>query len=97
MPAALPEHGRLLELGCGDGGNLIPQALAFPQAHFAGVDLAASVIADGRRTIATLGLENIALHVADIAAFDAGPEPCDFIVANGVAPSCCRRFSCAAW
>ena len=84
LPAALPEHCRLLELGCGDGGNLIPQALAFPQAHFVGVDLAASAIADGRRTIATLGLENIALHVADIAAFDPGPEPYDFIVAHGV-------------
>ena len=84
LPVALPDHCRLLELGCGDGGNLIPQALAFPQAHFVGVDLAVSAIADGRRAIATLGLENIALHVADIAAFDPGPEPYDFIVAHGV-------------
>lgn len=84
LPTALPTHCSLLELGCGDGGNLIPQALAFPQARFVGVDLAASAIEDGRRMIKALGLANIELKVADIATFDPGTEPFDYIVSHGV-------------
>jgi SAM-dependent methyltransferase len=84
LATMLPARCRLLELGCGDGGNLIPQALAFPQSHFVGIDLAASAVDDGRRTVAALGLTNIELHVADIAAFDAGLEPFDYIAAHGV-------------
>ena len=30
---------RVLELGCADGGNLIPMALALPGSEFIGVDL----------------------------------------------------------
>jgi len=84
LQTTLPANCRLLELGCGDGGNLIPQALAFSQSHFVGVDLAASAVEEGRRTIAALGIENIQLHVADIATFDPGPEPFDYIAAHGV-------------
>lgn len=84
LQTTLPTKCRLLELGCGDGGNLIPQALAFPQSRFVGVDLAASAVEDGRRTIGALGLENIELHVGDIADFDPGPEPFDYITAHGV-------------
>ena len=29
----------MLELGCGDGGNLVPMALALPDARFVGIDL----------------------------------------------------------
>ena len=84
LQTALPTQCRLLELGCGDGGNLIPQALAFPQSRFVGVDLAASAVEDGRRTIGALGLENIELHVGNIADFDPGPDPFDYITAHGV-------------
>ena len=44
---------RVLEIGCGDGGNLIPLAYHLPESHFTGIDLAAAPIAagacDGRR------------------------------------------------
>ena len=32
---------RVLELGCGDGGNLLPMAAALPGATFVGIDNAA--------------------------------------------------------
>ena len=35
------ERCRVLELGCASGGNLIPMAVAMPQAEFFGVDLSA--------------------------------------------------------
>ena len=42
------ERCRVLELGCGDGGNLVPVALALPGARFLGIDAAAGAIARGR-------------------------------------------------
>ncbi|MBU6258171.1 MAG: class I SAM-dependent methyltransferase [Burkholderiales bacterium] len=84
LASALPARCRLLELGCGDGGHLIPQALAFPQARFVGIDLAATAIAEGRQALAALGLDNLELRVGDIGEVDPGPEPFDFIVAHGV-------------
>ncbi len=60
------DNCRVLELACGDGGNLIPMALTLPRAQFAGIDLAAQPIAQGSETIAALGLENITLKQGDL-------------------------------
>ncbi len=38
---------RVLELGCSDGGNLIPMAHALPDAEFVGIDASARQVADG--------------------------------------------------
>src|ERR1044071_2530032 len=75
---------RVLEIGCGDGSNLIPMACYLPQSHFTGVDLAAAPIARGRKTIDDLGLSNISLIAGDLR--DIGPEDgsFDYIVAHGV-------------
>jgi tRNA G46 methylase TrmB len=43
QPAA-PAACRLLELGCGDGGNLVPMAYALPESAFTGIDLSATAI-----------------------------------------------------
>ena len=43
------ERCRVLELGCGDGGNVIPMAYALPEAEFVGLDLNAAAVARGRR------------------------------------------------
>ena len=56
---------RVLELGCGDGGNLIPMAFEQPGSEFLGIDLARSGIEQGRRAIESLGLPNIRLEQAD--------------------------------
>ena len=40
---------RVLELGCGSGGNLIPMAYRLPGSRFTGIDLAERAIAEGRR------------------------------------------------
>ena len=75
---------RVLELGCGDGGNLIPMAYTLPGSGFIGVDLGAAGIANGQRTIEALGLGNIRLLRLDIV--DAGAElgKFDYILAHGV-------------
>jgi SAM-dependent methyltransferase len=74
---------RVLEIGCGDGWNLIPMAYFLPESRFYGVDLAAAAIADGQRAAADLRLRNLKLSAADFREF-ADPQPFDYIVAHGL-------------
>jgi SAM-dependent methyltransferase len=75
---------RFLEIGCGDGSNLIPMAYALPGSRFVGIDLATEPIAAGQAMIGGLGLENILLATADLR--NLGPDfgEFDYIVAHGV-------------
>jgi SAM-dependent methyltransferase len=75
---------RVLELGCGNGANLIPMAAGLPGASFVGVDLAARPIAKGQAAIAELGLANVALHQMDIMDFPPDWGAFDYIIADGV-------------
>ncbi len=81
-PAPLPRC-RVLELGCGDGENLIPMAFQYPAGEFLGIDAAGLAVHAGNQEIATLGLTNIRLQHADI--MDALPElgTFDYVIAHG--------------
>ena len=81
-PAA-PDACRLLELGCGDGGNLVPMAYALPGSAFCGVDLSATAVERARELSAALGLTNVDLQVADVTALPELGE-FDYVVAHGV-------------
>jgi SAM-dependent methyltransferase len=78
------ERARVLEIGCGEGGNIIPLALSHPEATIVGFDLAATAVEAGRRIVDQLGLRNIRLEARDI--LDAGRElgEFDYIIAHGV-------------
>jgi len=84
---------RVLELACGDGGNLIPMALTMPEAHFAGIDFASTAIDQGNQTIAALGLSNITLQQGDLLNV-AHPEvngvagQFDYIITHGLYSWC---------
>jgi SAM-dependent methyltransferase/methyltransferase-like protein len=84
MEPAPPARCRMLELGCGDGGNLIPLAYQYPDSTFLGVDLSARAIEIGRNTIVKLGLRNIELRALDICEMTAASGAFDYIVAHGV-------------
>ncbi len=75
---------RVLEVGCSDGGNLIPMAAALPKARFVGCDLSPTALAKGRATIAALGLTNIALVEEDLAALAPAHGEFDYVIAHGV-------------
>jgi SAM-dependent methyltransferase len=79
------ETCRVLELGCGDGGNLIPMAYAMPEATLVGVDLNAAAVGRGRATVEALGLQNVRLDAGDIAGLDARAlGRFDHVIAHGV-------------
>jgi len=77
-------HSRVLEIGCGEGGNIIPLALQFPDAEIVGFDLSLDAIQRAQETIATLGLQNIVVHHADILDVDHRWGDFDYIMAHGV-------------
>lgn len=79
-----PEGARVLELGCGAGGNLLPMAASMPRARFVGVDLAPSAIAHASRGAQLLGLDNVEFRAMSIADIDASFGAFDYILCHGV-------------
>ena len=66
LRAASPAQCRVLEIGCGEGGNLIPMALTLPGSEFTGIDRAEQAVAQGRSVTAALGLSNVTLRHLDL-------------------------------
>lgn len=83
LHAASPRACRLLEVGCGDGLQLLALAQAYPDSRFVGVDLSAKAIARGESMRAALGLDNLQLVAADLTEWDPDEAPYDYIVAHG--------------
>ncbi|MDQ3906809.1 MAG: class I SAM-dependent methyltransferase [Acidobacteriota bacterium] len=84
MTPADPRRCRVLELGCGSGGNLLPMAVELPESRFLGIDLAARPVAEGQALIEEVGLKNVALRREDIMEFPADAGLFDYIIAHGV-------------
>jgi len=66
------------------GGNLIPMAIALPQAEFVGIDLSPVQIAEGQKIVEALGLKNIRLSTKSITDVDATAGTFDYILTHGV-------------
>lgn len=84
LNSASARNCRVLEVGCGDGGNLIPMACNLPVSRFVGIDLAEVPIKKGEELIQTLGLKNILLCQADLSGPPADLGVFDYIIAHGV-------------
>jgi SAM-dependent methyltransferase len=78
------ESCRVLELGCGDGGNLVPMALGLPGAQFAGIDSAATAIERGRALASALDLTNVTLEPVAIEDYEPAAGAFDYVIAHGV-------------
>lgn len=84
-PRAPSNPCSVLELGCGDGGNLLPMAFHRPRSTFVGVDGAASQIDVARRAAVRLGIRNVRFIHADFKqAGDRIEGPFDYIIGHGV-------------
>jgi len=75
---------RVLELGCGDGGNLIPMAYELKNSEFVGIDLSSVQIAAGQQAVEALSLTNIHLKTRSIMDVNAADGRFDYIIAHGV-------------
>ncbi len=84
MEAAAPDGCRVLELGCGEGMNLLPLAERFARSHFTGVDFSAAQIATAEDARAGAGLDNAQLVCADLREFEVEPGAFDYVIAHGV-------------
>ena len=78
------EHARVLELGCGAGGNLVPMAYGLPDGRFLGIELAAHPVEMGQMLARVLRLSNVELLQRDIVDLPADLGEFDYIVAHGV-------------
>ena len=78
------EHARVLELGCGDGSNLVNMALNLPNAHFVGIDGSEVHIVRGREMAQTAQASNVQLEAMDITAITDQFGQFDYILCHGV-------------
>ncbi len=83
LEAPDPSTARVLEVACGDGGNLVPMAAASPSARFVGIDIATGAVAEARAMAADLALGNIAFHAADLRDLPGDIGRFDYVVAHG--------------
>ncbi|MBV9123365.1 MAG: methyltransferase regulatory domain-containing protein, partial [Planctomycetes bacterium] len=84
MTPAPVDRCRVLELGCGQGGNLLPMALSLPNSTFVGIDLSRGEIARGQEMVHTLGLTNIVLKPLSIQEVNSYFGSFDYIICHGV-------------
>lgn len=83
MDPARADACRVLELGCGPGGNLVPLAELLPGSEFVGVDRSSSQIARARADAAAIGATNVRFEAMDILDVpDWGPF--DYVICHGV-------------
>ena len=78
------ERARVLEIGCGQGVNLINMALGPKHAEFVGVDLSERSIGAARATARACGCANARFDCRDLAEIDDSFGRFDYILAHGV-------------
>ncbi len=78
-----PERCTVLDIGCGNGANVIAMAELLPEAHFVGIDYAASQIEDGKDILRHMGLTNVDLQAVDIMDLPDKWGSFDYVIAHG--------------
>ena len=74
----------VLEVGCGDGANLLPMAVGLPHARFVGCDIAPRPLEAARAVVAALNLSNVTLLTEDLTSLPADLSAFDYIIAHGL-------------
>lgn len=75
---------KVLELGCSFGGNLISQAIYYPETEFIGIDLSESQINQGNEIIKLMGLKNVRLEKKNILDITPDFGLFDYIIVHGI-------------
>ena len=75
---------RVLEIGCGEGVNLMSMAVGLPKSEFVGLDLAEAPIGLGRTMARAAGLDNVSLFARDVKDGSAALDQFDYVITHGV-------------
>lgn len=75
---------RVLELGCGNGSNLVPMAFALPDSEFLGIDRAQRPIETGQDVLRGLALRNLSLRQLDLLDLSEDLGQFDYVIAHGL-------------
>jgi methyltransferase-like protein/2-polyprenyl-3-methyl-5-hydroxy-6-metoxy-1,4-benzoquinol methylase len=81
VKAADPKAANILEIGCGNGGNLIPLTVRYPKSKFVGIDLSDEKIRSAKEYAEELNVKNIEFINKSISEIDFGADKFDFIIA----------------
>jgi len=85
MKSAAAESCRYLELGCGEGDNLIGFAHSLPESEFVGIDLSARQIETANRAVEELDLKNVKFLHLDVMRLNREEHgQFDYIAAHGL-------------
>ncbi|MEX0725094.1 MAG: class I SAM-dependent methyltransferase [Planctomycetaceae bacterium] len=84
MSPAPIEKCRVLEIGCGSGGNLMPMAEQLPESTFAGIDSSSRAIHDARAILDHVDLKNCRFEQLDVMNLEPGFGEFDYIICHGV-------------
>ena len=83
LSPAPASNARILEIGSSYGGNLISQALFYPQATFTGIEIAPTQVSVGKTYIDQLGITNLDLLEGDVNESHDHLGTYDYIIAHG--------------
>lgn len=85
MQPATVESCRVLELGCGNGSNLISHAYGLPNSRFVGIDLSQNHIDQANASAQELGISNVQFRQIDVMAMSVNDfGRFDYITAHGL-------------
>lgn len=83
-PAVDPRRARILEIGCAEGGNLVPIAYPLQDAELVGIDQSAVHIERAQIARDKLGLDNLRFVHADVRELPDDLGTFDYILCHGV-------------
>ncbi len=73
----------MLDVGGGDGMNVIGMALTCPDSEFVSFDLSESAVRRGRAVIQALALRNVKLFAGDVTSVEVEEGGFDYLIAHG--------------
>ena len=83
-PTPSLDGGRVLEIGCAGGANLLFMAETAPQMQFVGVELSKPQALRAMQRVQESGLSNISIIEGSFTDLPKSLEPFDFILAHGL-------------